>query len=108
MKSSATETNYIDKIEFATPSVNANLSQSLGWLFVHATWTYVHFTNQKKKNCNHCEPKKKTLPNEQILLVETQKKNKNYSTQLHLRLFEERIKAYLDWEGREREWRGVE
>ena len=58
MKSSATETNYIDKIEFATPSVNANLSQSLGWLFVHATWTYVHFTNQKK-NCNHCEPKKK-------------------------------------------------
>ena len=49
MKSSATETNYIDKIEFATPSVNANLSQSLGWLFVHATWTYVHFTNQKKK-----------------------------------------------------------
>ena len=77
MKSSATETNYIDKIEFATPSVNANLSQSLGWLFVHATWTYVHFTNQKK-NCNHCEPKKKkTLLNEQILLVETQKKKIN-------------------------------
>ena len=76
MKSSATETNYIDKIEFATPSVNANLSQSLGWLFVHATWTYVHFTNQKKKIVIIVSQKKKTLLNEQILLVETQKKKK--------------------------------
>ena len=68
MKSSAIETNYIDKIEFATPSVNANLSQSLGWLFVHATWTYVHFTNQKKKKI--------------VIIVSQKKKNTSKWTNL--------------------------
>ena len=87
MKSSAIETNYIDKIEFATPSVSANLSQSLGWLFVHATWTYVHFTNQKKKNCNHCEPKKKNTSKWTNLVSWDPKKKKklNYSTHFHLK-----------------------
>ena len=38
------------KIEFTTPSVNTNLSQSQGLWFVQASQTYVHFTQKKKKN----------------------------------------------------------
>ena len=66
MKSSATETNLMDKIEFATPLVNADLSQSLGWWFVQASWTYLHFTNTQKKK----KKKKK------IVTIVSQKKKK--------------------------------
>ena len=81
---------------------------NLWGVFLYMQLEPMYILPTKKKIVIIVSQKKKTLLNEQILLVETKKKKKNYSTQLHLRLFEERIKAYLDWEGREREWRGVE
>ena len=61
------------KIEFTTPSVNADLFESLGWWLVQASQTYVHFTKKRMQSLLAREGEKKKK--EQILIVETQKKN---------------------------------
>ena len=61
------------KIEFTAPSINADLSKFQGWWFVQVSQTYVHFTKKRMQSLLAREGGKKKK--EQILIVETQKKN---------------------------------